>query len=467
MMAQWQTDRFRDRIDAGHKLADALSPLRGQHPLILAIPRGGVPIGRIVADRLDGELDVVLVRKIGAPGNPEYAIGAIDEAGTAQWSDDARLVGADDRYIKREAAEQLALIRARRQSYGLGQPSIDPAGRTVVVVDDGLATGATMRSALLALRARKPARLICAVPVASPRGLASVEDVADDLVYLSAPEHFHAVGQYYVQFPAVDDSEVVRLLMRSPSGSAASADSEDIQISVDGLLLDGDLQVPKGASGLVIFTHGSGSNRNSPRNRRVAQAMRAKGLATLLFDLLSEEEAGDTSARFDIPRLAARLDAAVRWAMNHPHTQSLSIGLFGASTGAAAALVLAARYPMVIKAVVSRGGRPDLAGRGALARVEAPTLLIVGGADRDVIALNRSTLSILPCHAELVLVPNATHLFEEEGAMERVAELAISWFRQWLPNRTPGVTASADSARNFPNLAHGVDLDQTRPSPTS
>ncbi len=440
-MAQWQTDRFRDRTDAGQQLADALSPLRGQHPLILAIPRGGVPIGRIVADRLDGELDIVLVRKLGAPGNPEYAIGAVDETGTILRVDDTYFSDVDDSYIEREAAEQLAIIRARRQSYGLGHPPIDPAGRIVVVVDDGLATGATMRAALLSVRARKPARLICAIPVASPRGLVSIADVVDDLVYLSAPEHFRAVGQFYVQFPAVDDSEVVSLLMRTPSGSSTSALSEDIQIPADGLLLDGNLQVPKGASGLVIFTHGSGSNRHSPRNRQVAQAMHAKGLATLLFDLLSEDEARDISARFDIPRLTARLDAAAQWAMHHPRTRALPIGLFGASTGAAAALVLAARYPMVIKAVVSRGGRPDLAGHGALARVKAPTLLIVGGADREVIALNRSALSILPCHAEMLLVPNATHLFEEEGAMERVAALATSWFAQWLQNQNHSVTA--------------------------
>lgn len=442
-MAQWQTDGFRDRTDAGQQLAEALSSLRGQHPLILAIPRGGVPIGRIVADRLDGELDIVLVRKIGAPGNPEYAIGAVDEAGTIQQSDDACLAGADDRYIKREAAEQLAVIRARRQDYGLGHPPIDPAGRTVIVVDDGLATGATLRAALLAARARKPARLVCAIPVASPRGLVSVADVADDLVYLSAPKHFRSVGQFYMQFPAVDDSEVVRLLMRSPSGSPVSALSEDVRIPADGLLLDGNLQVPQDAHGLVIFTHGSGSNRHSPRHRLVAQAMHARGLATLLFDLLSEDEARDISARFDIPRLTARLDAATRWAMHHPGTQALPIGLFGASTGAAAALVLAARHPTVIKAVVSRGGRPDLAGHGALARAQAPTLLIVGGADHEVIALNRSALSVLPCHAELVLVPNATHLFEEEGAIERVAALATSWFVQWLPDQGRGATAGA------------------------
>jgi putative phosphoribosyl transferase len=246
-----------------------------------------------------------------------------------------------------------------------------------------------------------------------------------------------------MQFPAVDDSEVVHLLMRSPSGSPVPALSEDVRIPADDLLLDGYLQVPQGAHGLVIFAHGSGSSRHSPRNRLVAQAMHAKGLATLLFDLLSEDEARDISARFDIPRLTARLDAATRWAMHQPRTQTLPIGLFGASTGAAAALVLAARHPTVIKAVVSRGGRPDLAGHGALARVQAPTLLIVGGADHEVIALNRSALSVLPCHAELVLVPNATHLFEEEGAIERVAALATSWFVQWLPDQGRGVTAGA------------------------
>jgi len=432
-MAQWQDDGFRDRSDAGQRLAEALSSLRGQHPLILAIPRGGVPIGRIVADRLGGELDVVLVRKIGAPGDPEYAVGAVDEAGAVQQSDDALLVGADEDYIKRAAADQLAIIRARRQSYGLGRAPIDPAGRIVVVVDDGLATGATMRAALLAVRARKPARLVCAIPVASPRGLVSVADVADGLVYLSAPEHFRAVGQFYVQFPAVDDGEVVRLLMRSPSATHASALSEDIRIPADGQLLDGSLQVPQGAHGLVVLAHDSGSNRSSPRNLPVARAMHAKGLAHLLLDLPSEDEAGDVSARFDIPRLTARFDAAIRWAMHHPGTQDLPIGLFGADTEAAAALILAARYPAVIKAVVSRGGRPDLAGHGALARVKAPTLLIVGGADHEVVKLNRSALLALPCHAELVLVPDATHLFEEAGAIEQVAALAASWFLQWLP----------------------------------
>jgi len=430
-----QIDRFHDRVDAGGQLAEHLSSLQGQHPLVLAIPRGGVPIGRIVADRLDGELDVVLVRKIGAPGNEELAVGAIDESGAMQISPDAALAGADERYIKREAARQLATIRVRRELYSPRHAAIDPAGRVVVVVDDGLATGATMRAALLAVRARRPARLVCAVPVASPRSLLEIADLADDLVYLSAPEDFRAVGQFYLQFPQVEDAQVIRLLQR-PLKLAAVA-TEAVRIAADGVVLDGDLELPAPAAGLVIFAHGSGSSRMSARNRRVAGELHARGLATLLFDLLGEDEAREVAARFDIPRLTARLDGALQWTAGHASTASLPVGLFGASTGAAAALALAARHPDMVKAVVSRGGRPDLAGDGVLARVRAPTLLIVGGADTEVIALNRVALAVLSCPAKMVLVPHATHLFEEPGALETVAELAADWFAQWLRREEP------------------------------
>lgn len=429
-MPQRHAGPFRDRDDAGEQLAQALSFLRGQHPLVLAIPRGGVPVGRIVADRLDGELDVVLVRKLGAPGHEEFAIGAVDEEGRVQTTPEAASVGADERYVTREAARQLATIRSRRERYSPQHSAIDPARRVVVVVDDGLATGATMQAALRAVRARRPARLVCAVPVASPRSLAEVAALADDLVYLSAPEHFRAVGQFYLDFDAVEDAQVMRLLARPPGPTATTV--EAVRIDAGGVALDGDLEMPAQAAGLVIFAHGSGSNRRSVRNRGVAHALHAQGLATLLFDLLTEEEARDLPARFDIPRLASRLDSALQWAAGHAGTASLPVGLFGASTGAAAALVLAARDPRRIGAVVSRGGRPDLAGEDMLARVRAPTLLIVGGADTQVIALNRAALAALACPAKMVLVPHATHLFEEPGALEAVAGLAAEWLARWL-----------------------------------
>lgn len=203
-------------------------------------------------------------------------------------------------------------------------------------------------------------------------------------------------------------------------------------VAISPLGLDGALGLPAGkAAGIVLFAHGSGSSRFSPRNAAVAAELRRAGFATLLFDLLSEAEAADRANVFDIALLAERLVLATRWAQSAAPTQGLAIGYFGASTGAAAALVAAARIGREVAAVVSRGGRPDLAG-GALPHVAAPTLLIVGGADLEVLALNRAALARLRCMAELAIVPGATHLFEEEGALEEVAELACSWFRRHL-----------------------------------
>ena len=192
--------------------------------------------------------------------------------------------------------------------------------------------------------------------------------------------------------------------------------------------LEGSLGLPSVApKGLVIFAHGSGSSRFSPRNNYVAKALRQAGLATLLFDLLTEAEAADRANVFDIPLLAERLAAATEWARKFELTQMIPIHYFGASTGAAAALVAAAQPDIRVAAIVSRGGRPDLAAT-ALVHVRAPTLLVVGGSDTDVLALNRLALKQLRCEAKLEVVPGATHLFEEPGALERVVKLARDWF---------------------------------------
>lgn len=211
---------------------------------------------------------------------------------------------------------------------------------------------------------------------------------------------------------------------------------QPVQIAIGQTVLDGDLTIPQEARGLVLFAHGSGSSRNSPRNKYVAQLLQEDGFATLLMDLLTRrEEAIDEQTRhlrFDIPMLAARLVGATDWLLANPATRTLPIGCFGASTGGAAALIAAAERPNAIRAVVSRGGRPDLAGE-ALARVQAPTLLIVGGHDRQVILLNEQALAQLgTSEKQLAIVPNATHLFEEEGALEEVARLASDWFVRYL-----------------------------------
>jgi len=203
---------FKDRDDAAHQLAERLKAYSAQHPLVLAIPRGAVPIGKIVAQQLGGDFDVVLVRKLRAPFEPEVAIGSVAESGWTYIAPYAAAVGADQDYIAAEKQKQMATIHARRVQYTPIRAPIDPQGRVVIVVDDGLATGATMISALHSLRQRGPAKLVCAIPVASPDALEKIRPMADAVVCLQTPAHFQAVGQFYRHFEQVDDWEVIALL---------------------------------------------------------------------------------------------------------------------------------------------------------------------------------------------------------------------------------------------------------------
>jgi len=225
--------------------------------------------------------------------------------------------------------------------------------------------------------------------------------------------------------------------------------STDVRIPFDGILLPGTLSHPPRPRGIVAFAHGSGSSRLSPRNVYVAKLLFDAGFGALLFDLLTQEEDRDYATRFDIDLLSERLRGATRWLRDEPQARGLPLGYFGASTGAAAALVAAADADSGVGAVVSRGGRPDLAGAQALGRVVAPTLLIVGGEDHEVIVLNRSAYARLRCEKELSIVPGATHLFEEPGTLEEVARQAAEWFTRHLAapiaHRDPGVRPGSSS----------------------
>lgn len=411
---------FEDRRDAGHRLGRALAGVDAD--LVVGLARGGVAVAAEVARALGVELDVLAVRKVGHPWQPEYAIGAVTPGGGVYVRSYDGLGPDEVAEVARRAqvhAEELdRLLHERR-------PAVDPAGKACLLVDDGLATGATMIAAVRWARLRGARRITVAVPVAPPETVALLEREADAVVCLAAPLSVGAVGFWYADFAQVNDGEVLALL--EEAALARACVRRELVVRADGVELPGTLVVPPGASGAVLFVHGSGSSRASPRNVAVARILEQAGLATLLFDLLTPEEALDRANVFDIPLLASRLGAATRCLRAEPEGTGLALGYFGASTGAAAALWAAADLGDAVRAVVSRGGRPDLAG-ARLGLVRAPTLLIVGGEDREVLALNRRAAEELSCEHELVVVPGATHLFEEPGALERVAELAQGWF---------------------------------------
>ena len=414
---------FRDREEAGVDLGVAIAKLSLVDPVVLGLPRGGVPVAAEVARALKAPLDVIVVRKLGVPFQPELAMGAIGEDGVVVVNEDVvRAAGVSEREIAQEKELERAELDRRLGRLRTIRPREPLTGRTAVLVDDGIATGATMRAAVQVARAHGATTVVVAAPVAPSDVVEMFEREADRVVVLAQPEPFYAVGSWYRRFDPVSDDEVTRLLQ----GSAPTVHRE-IAVPVGAVRLTGDLSIPAGARGVVLFAHGSGSSRLSPRNRWVAERLQQAGLATLLIDLLTPEEGQRRDDVFDIELLAERLGGAIGFLARLPETRDLPIGLFGASTGAAAALWAAAEPDTPVAAVVSRGGRPDLAGP-RLARVVAPTLLLVGGDDGTVVTLNRQAADSLSCDHRLVIVPGATHLFEEPGTLERVADEAASWF---------------------------------------
>ncbi len=442
---------FRDRRDAGRQLASRLSALRDERPIVLGLPRGGIPVAYEVARALGAPLDVIIVRKLGLPSQPELGMGAIGESG-ARVLNRSVLSAARVTDLELAAVEERERVELERRAerYRGDRRMISVQGRTVIIVDDGLATGGTARAAVAVAREHGAARIVLAIPVAPADTIETLRQEADDVITIFAPREFHSLGQWYADFGQTTDEEVVALLAEAAAlGPAtqsaraatvpASGDGDilcharngEVTIDVAGVRLGGHLTLPEATPGVVLFAHGSGSSRHSPRNIAVARMLNRAGLGTLLFDLLTHSEAVDRANVFDVSLLARRLRGATTWVRSQAGCRSLRAGYFGASTGAAAALWAAAEPTSDIAAVVSRGGRPDLA-RPRLAAVRAPTLLIVGSRDPAVLDRNREAAAELTCEHHLEIVPGATHLFEEPGTLELAAGLATDWFTDHL-----------------------------------
>lgn len=432
--------RFRNRTDAGRRLAQRMRELPSADVVVLGLPRGGVPVAAEVARALGAPLDVILVRKLGVPHQPELAMGAIGEDGVRVIDD--RVVGltgvTPEQMDAVQAREEVELAR-RADRYRAGGGRVSLAGRTALIVDDGIATGSTVRAACHVARAHGARRVVIATPVAPPEAVAGLADEADEVIALDTPVPFYAIGEFYDDFAPTSDEEVVRLLAARPapdspdvgSGDDPPGRDEEVSVRAGVATVGGHLTVPEGATAIVVFAHGSGSSRHSPRNQFVASLLHEAGLGTLLFDLLTPDEEVDRANVFDIPLLAHRLVEVTAWLRTQPEGRDAAVGYFGASTGAGAALWAAAEPDVAVGAVVSRGGRPDLAA-GRLGGVSAPTLLIVGGDDQVVLELNREAQRQMRCETRLEVVPGASHLFEEPGTLQAAAELARDWFLTYL-----------------------------------
>lgn len=454
---------FRDRSDAGRVLARSLSRYATESGVVvLGLARGGVAVARQVAESLGAPLGVMVARKIGVPGIEEVALGAITEGSRRIVADAvSRYLGVPGPVVEQLAARERVELERSAALYHAGRALPELRGRVVLLVDDGLATGVTLRAAARVVRGAHAARVIAAVPVASRWGAQEVRAEVDELTAVVTPATFETVAAAYEDYAAVGDEDVLALLGRpirrvSPavrdisarletalpwSDGGSSTRERTILIPSIGGVIAADLGMPAGlyanearraasVRGLVIVAHGSGSSRNSYRNRYIAGRLRLAGYATLRLDLLTgpEQRTDVDGARFgfDVERLAARLASACDWAVREGVAGANRMTLMGASTGAAAALLTAARRQRHVWAVVARAGRVDLVAH-ALSDVHAPVLLLVGAADQATLRRNGDALRLLPPGATLVKIPRAGHGFDEPGTLGVLTEHVVSW----------------------------------------
>jgi putative phosphoribosyl transferase len=437
--------QLKNRSEAGQLLAEKLMAYADQpNVMVLALPRGGVPVAFEIAQRLKAPLDVFLVRKLGVPGHEELAMGAISSSGDRVLNQEIiDALQISDSVVERVTQRERQEMKRREALYRQNRPPLKFQGKTVVLVDDGLATGSTMLAAIRAVQKQKAAKIVIAVPVAPPSTIESMKMLCDEMICLMTPEPFYGVGLWYEDFTQTSDEEVVQLLTQADAWSQKTdpeqADlpgTQHVSIPVGAVELPGKLLIHDGESqGFAILIQGTGYPGQSPQLDHIAQRLHEEGFSTLRFNLLTdEEEVSELQSRhlrFDIPLLTKRLIQVTQWA-RHEWADDQPIGYFSTSTGTAAALKAAATLDHEIKAIVSLSGRPELAGE-SLSKVTAYTLFLMGGQDIAIMDLNVCARSRMrPGLVRIEVVPQASHLFEEDGALERAANLACRWFEQHL-----------------------------------
>lgn len=408
---------FQDRDDAGRRLAEVLRGRGFEGAVVLGIPRGGVPVAAHIARALGGRLGVVVARKLRAPGNPELAVGAVTADGVA-WVNEplARNTGADRAYLDREIAAQADEALRREQAFdGHRRPPV--SGRPVVIVDDGIATGATALAAARSMRAAGAKPVVLAVPVGPPDTLRKLRAEADQVICLHEDSDFWAIGQFYRDFHPVEDAEVRRILSEFAAGPAA----RDATVRRDGVELAVRLMSPGRPAPAVVFVHGLGSSKESPRNVVIASQLVDHGIAAVLFDLSGHGES-TSGPREGVEEYIQDLEAVVAWTLAQPEVDREQFAVAGSSMGAVVALYAATWGRVRPRTMVLRAPPAE---PGEFVALRVPSLLLVGSHD-SLVEAAKAAAATSPA-VELRIIPGARHLFEEPGTLELATEATVSW----------------------------------------